>query len=477
MAITSFAFAALVLGALGVYYLLPLRWQNLWLLGVSYVFVFTWAWPFALVLAASTLANFWLAHRLKAAAGGRARLLWLGIGLNLVVLLHFKSAAFYVPQLQAWAVRQGMAASSPVFSLAVPLGLSYYALQAIAYLVDVSKGLQAPAASLAQFALYMAYFPKLVAGPIERARTFLPRLAAPRVVDNALLARSLALIVVGLVRKLALADPLAAWVPAAAFTQPAAYGALELAAFLLAYGLALYQDFAGYTNIVRGISGLFGIELSRNFNYPYFARTFSEFWTRWHISLSEWLRDYIYFPVSRALVRFVPNREHVVHRVLPNLVTMAASAIWHASVLNVAVLVWGLLHAGYLILERLPRLRPVLAAPNQWPAWKQWLGTGIVFSLTTLAWVPFHPGIGLAEVLRYWGGLLNWGQLALPEARLLVLVVLAVGFDWLLARSQDETVFVRWPLPARSLALAGAILVCFLMARPGGSAPFVYQGF
>lgn len=476
MAITSLGYAGLVIGALAGYYLLPPRWQNRWLLAVSYGFVLTWAWSFALVLAVATLANFALAHWLKAAPRRQRLILWLGILLNVAVLLHFKSAAFYVPQLQAWALRNGIVASSPALLLALPLGLSYYTLQAIAYLVDVSKGLIAPASSLAQFALFMAYFPKLVAGPIERARSFLPKLAGPRIVDNQVLARSLTLIVVGLVRKLALADPLAAWVPEAAFSQPGAYTALELAVFLVAYGLAIYHDFAGYTGIVRGVSGLFGIELSRNFNFPYASRTFSEFWTRWHISLSEWLRDYIYFPASRALLHVFPDREHAAHRVLPPLVTMTASAIWHASVLNAAVLVWGLLHAAYLMAERLPRLRPVLAAPNQWPRWKQALGVGVVFTLTTLAWVPFRPGIGLAQVMACWGGLLAWGQWALPEARLLILIGLALGFDWLLARSQDETVFLRWPLPVRSAALAGAVLICFLMARPGG-APFVYQGF
>jgi len=179
------------------------------------------------------------------------------------------------------------------------------------------------------FALYLAYFPKLLAGPIERARSFLPRLTAAGDVTNDVLARSATLIVIGIGRKLLIADPLFSRIPAEVTVDPLQYPAPRLLVWLVAYAFALYNDFAGYTDIVRGVSGLFGIELSRNFAAPFFSRNFTELWTRWHITLSSWLRDYIYFPLSRALVRRNPNATHFVTLFVPPMVTMLVSGLWH----------------------------------------------------------------------------------------------------------------------------------------------------
>ena len=477
MTTTSAAFAGFTLIVLLIYYLLPLRGQNVWLLLASYLFIITWAWPFAVVLFAMTLVNYLLGRRLGAQPGQQRRLLWLGIAFNVIALLHFKNAAFYVPQLQAWVARLIPVPQTPALQFLLPLGVSYYTLQAISYLVDVSRGLLPASASLVDFSLYMAYFPKLVAGPIERARSFLPKLAQPRLVDNALLARSLTLIVVGLVRKIVLADPLTSMIPATAFSQAGRYSAPELAFYLLAYGFALYNDFAGYTSIARGVSGLFGIELAPNFLQPYFARTVTEFWNRWHISLSQWLRDYIYCPLSRALARRYPNRQHVVNLVLPPLVTLLASAAWHATWLHRAVLLWGLLHAAYLVGERLLSLKRPLPPPDRWRRYQQWLGVLIVFSLVTLAWVPFREGSGLADTFLVWRRLLDLHGWVTPDLRILILVVPSLWLDWQQWRRQDETFMLSWPLLARSGALALALIAITISLSPNGGAPFVYQGF
>ena len=477
MTTTSAVFAGFTLLVLLIYYLLPLRGQNFWLLLASYVFVITWAWPFAVVLFAITLVNFLLARGLGARPGSRRGLLWLGIAFNVIALLHFKNAAFYVPELQALVARLIPAAQTPALQILLPLGVSYYTLQAISYLVDVDHGLLPASSNLVDFSLYMAYFPKLVAGPIERARSFLPKLAQPRVVDNDLLARSLTLIVVGLVRKIVLADPLTALIPDFAFFLPGRFSAPELAFYLLAYAFALYNDFAGYTSIVRGVSGLFGIELSPNFLQPYFSRTFTEFWNRWHISLSQWLRDYIYFPLSRALARRYPNRQHVVNLVVPPLVTLLVSAIWHATWLHRTVLLWGLLHGLYLIGERVLWLNRPLPPPDRWRRYQQWLGVLIVFVLVTLAWVPFREGSGFVQTLQVWRRLLDLHGWVMPDLRILILVIPSLWLDWLQWRQRDDTVFLRWPLLARSMALAVALVAIYINLNPNGSAPFVYQGF
>jgi len=478
MTTTSAAFAGFTVLVLAVYYLLPRRGQNAWLLLASYVFLVTWAWQFAAVLLAVTAVNYWLGRQVGAQKGRRRGLLWLGILFNVAAILHFKNQNFYLPELLALAGRLVPGgAPSPALLFLLPLGLSYYTLQAISYLLDVSRGLLPASSSPVDFALYMAYFPKLVAGPIERARTFLPKLAQPRVVDNAQLARSLTLIVLGLVHKIVLADTLTAMIPADAFAQARRYSAPEMAVYLVAYGFALYNDFAGYTSLARGVSGLFGIELSPNFLQPYFSRTFTEFWTRWHISLSEWLRDYIYFPLGRALARRFPDRQHVANLVLPPLVTLLVSAAWHATWLHRTVLVWGLLHGGYLIGERLLALGRPLPPPDRWPRRWQWVGGLTVFSLTTLAWVPFREGSGLGETLIVWSRLVDPRGWAMPDWRLLILIALSLGLDWLQWRRRDETVFLSWPLLARSALLALAVAAIVAGLSTGGSPPFVYQGF
>jgi D-alanyl-lipoteichoic acid acyltransferase DltB (MBOAT superfamily) len=297
------------------------------------------------------------------------------------------------------------------------------------------------------------------------------------VVDNALLARSVTLIVVGLVRKIAIADTLTALVPNFAFFLPGRFSAPELAFYLLAYAFALYNDFAGYTSIARGVSGLFGIELSPNFLQPYFSRTFTEFWNRWHISLSQWLRDYIYFPLSRVLARRLPNRQHIVNLVVPPMVTMLVSAAWHANWLHKTMLLWGVMHGLYLVGERVIWLNRPLQPPDRWPRLQQVLGLLIVFTLTTLAWVPFREGSGFGQTLQVWRRLVDLHAWVMPDLRILIVVIPALILDWLQWRRQDETVFLRWPVLARATALAFAVVVIYLNLNPAGSAPFVYQGF
>jgi D-alanyl-lipoteichoic acid acyltransferase DltB (MBOAT superfamily) len=173
--------------------------------------------------------------------------------------------------------QQGLDPGLTWLQIALPAGLSFYTLKKLSYILDVSRGTLKPSHSLVDFALYLVYFPKLLAGPIERARTFLPKLAQPRRVDNRVIAQSMMLIFVGLVRKLIIADTLMASILPDVFEIPAKYSPPELVFWLVMYAFALYNDFAGYTDIVRGISGFFGIELSPNFRAPYFSRNFTEF--------------------------------------------------------------------------------------------------------------------------------------------------------------------------------------------------------
>lgn len=476
MGITSFNFVLFVVIALGVYYLLPRRPQNYWLLLMSYLFCITWAWQFALVLLLLTLVNFLLARRLDRYDRNRRGLLWLGIGLNVLTLVFFRTANFFVPEMLALLADAGVSTLPGGLQILVPLGLSYYVLQNISYLVDVYRGQMPAATDFIDFALYLAYFPKIVAGPIERARSFLPLLARQRVVDNAVLARSLTLILIGLVRKLLIADPLAAAILSDVYEMPAKYTPPELIGWLLLYAFSLYNDFAGYTSLVRGVSGLFGIELSPNFQQPYFARSFTEFWNRWHITLSHWLRDYIYFPLSRMLLRRNPSRRNLPNLIIPPMVTMLVSGLWHG--FSWHMLLWGGLHGLYQVVERIPSLWRPVVPPQQQPWWRQGVSMGIIFSLVILAWVPFQWG--LPGALEFWRALLDWSSAAIRYRRLLLalpLLVLAVGLDWLQYRYQDEVIFIRWPRLAQAALMASSIFLLLFAIQVDQDEPFVYQGF
>ncbi len=473
MNLISGQFALLVSVALAVYYLLPHRLQNAWLLVVSYGFYTTLGWSFAVVLAAVTLASFWIAQRIERSANRRRLWLWAGITLNVGVLILFKASEFFVPTLTAVL---GIAGGDNVLKILLPVGLSFTVLQCISYLVDVSRG-QVPASrNPIDFGLYLAYFPKLTSGPIERARVFLPRLAEPRHVDNATLARAIGLIAIGLVRKVVIADALNSVIPPQFISGPLApeENALSLAVQLVLYGFQLFNDFAGYTSLVRGISLLFGIELSPNFGTPYFSRSFTEFWSQWHISLTQWLRDYIFFPVSRALLRRNPNPRWLPNILIPPLATMIVSGLWHAISLN--TLVWGIMHGVYLAVERLIAVWRPGPPLDRRPMWWQILSGVIVFVLVIAAWLPFRGSLTMVEA--YVRALADWSRPVnyLPWP-VLWIVIPALALDWVQFRAKDELVFLRWPLAARAGALALAVILVVMTVVQGQIQVFIYQAF
>ena len=338
MIIHSLEFFGFTAALLVLYYLMPTKKQNYLLLIASYIFFITISWHFALVLMIMTIGNYIFGKKIEAESQIK-KWLWIGIGFNLIVLFFFKSANFFVMDILNLLSHLGLRIQTAGLKILLPIGLSFYVLQAISYLVDVYRKQMSACSSPVDFAIYLAYFPKLTAGPIERARNFLPKLEQRRVVDNGLLSRSFTLIIIGLVRKVVISDTLLTAIPAKVFETPLEFSSIELLSWLIAYAFGLYNDFCGYTNIVRGISGFFGIELSRNFINPFFSRNFSEFWNRWHRTLSLWLRDYIYFPISRVLVRRNPRQNNPANIILPPIVTMLASGLWHGMGLN--FLAWG----------------------------------------------------------------------------------------------------------------------------------------
>lgn len=494
MKVTSLIFFAASFIAALIYRRLPRKWANLWLMVLSAAFIATWSWQFVIVLAVFTAVNFWLAGKVDSGQESRGRWSTGGIIFNVAFLFLLKYNHFYLPALQKGLNSLGLIHSDGLITILIPVGLSFLVVQAISTLLDIKNKRVAAETNFVNFAVYMVYFPKLLSGPIERMRLFLPRLQNPLPLDKPLIERSVALLLIGLFRKIVIADPLFNMIPADAFITPLNYPGQNLVFWLLGYSFALYNDFAGYTNIIRGVSLWFGIELTNNFNLPYLSRNFTEFWTRWHISLSQWLRDYIFFPTARSLMKRFTPREHWINIVVPPLLTLLVSGAWHGLAWN--LILWGGMHGTYLVIERVLSLRKNAVPMDELPKWRQSLSTFITFILATLAWIPFRMPVSVA--VQYWQGMLHWvkpdfnalsmmlshqlpsgvwSQVYLPSPLLLGVLVIAIVFDVFQLKGKREEFILDWP---RLLIIAFVVFLGFvtlLAALSDNVTPFVYQGF
>jgi len=462
-------FTALILA---LYYLLPRRYQHPLLLAASYLFYSTFAWWFAAALALVTAVTYGCGQGI--AARGRPRL-WLAVGLavNLAGLVSFKAAAFLHIETTDAVSRFGLPTEINSLRILLPIGLSFYVLQAISYLLDLYRRQLDGPGSWMELALYLSYFPKLTAGPIEKTTDFFPALRATRIVDNTLVSKGVCLVLIGLLRKVVVADTLLLAIPPAVFQSPEEFSSWALLYWLVIFAFGLYNDFCGYTNIVRGVSSLFGIDLTRNFNNPFMFRNIADLWTRWHVSLSTWLRDYIFFPLSRALLKRRPSPRNLLNVSLPLLVTMVASGFWHGSQLN--FLVWGVWMGLLMTAERLVALyRPVKPAHQRSRLAR--VAAFVYFRIVVFAGLIVFV-LDLTTAGRYFAALANNTAGAMPDMRIALALLPGLFIDVAQATGRRETVFLDWPLGIRVLltALALAAVLVFAQSRPGTA--FIYQGF
>ena len=437
------------------------RGRKAWLLVASYAFYMSWNPGFVILLLITTLADFVLARQIERTRdpAGRRALLLLSIGTNLGMLGFFKYGAFVFAN-TAWLLRPLLGDRTAVFDVVLPIGISFYTFESLSYTIDVYRGRIAACRSLLDFSLFLAFFPHLVAGPIVRPATFLPQLDAPPRMREAAVEDALARIVIGLVKKVLLADLLGEYVDRV-FDVPSAYAGTNVLLAIYAYAFQIYYDFAGYTDIALGVAGLFGLVLPENFDRPYLAESPRDFWRRWHISLSTWLRDYLYVPLGGD--RISPRRTAW------NLfVTMVLGGLWHGAAWHFVA--WGAYHGGLLAGER--------ALHDRGVPWLPATVTGrrlITFHLVCLGWVLFRaPDIaGAANVLRnLWG----WGfvssRLATQTA---ILVAVAAALHAGLPARDARAAWVRIPPWAQGAAYA-AVFGAMLLLAPA-SARFIYFQF
>jgi D-alanyl-lipoteichoic acid acyltransferase DltB (MBOAT superfamily) len=453
-----------------LYWAVSHRRQNLLLLCASFLFYSWWDWRFLFLLVTSAVVDFTMALRIADAQVREDRraskhALLVSIVANLSVLGFFKYFNFFVGSAESALRSLGYEGSLWTLHVILPVGISFYTFQTMSYTIDVYRQRITPTRRLLDFILFVCFFPQLVAGPIERASTLLRQIQRPRRLFRTDVEQGLLLFALGFFRKVAIADP-AGVIADRYFAEPGMYTTVPLAAGLSLYAVQIYNDFAGYSDMARGSARLLGFELSRNFRHPYFSTSVSEFWTRWHITLSTWLRDYLYIPLGG-------NRRGPQRTFINLMTTMLLGGLWHGAAWTFVV--WGALHGAYLAVQHAWQR----AVPASWMREAGPLGhaaaAGLVFSLTTFTWLFFRsPDFETAAV--YLSGLFSFtpgyeGAL-LPVA---VLGGLTLLIDVPQALSDNEYVFLDWPVGRRAVATATASVL--LLASGSANAPFIYFQF
>ncbi len=530
----TMTFALFFVVVLGVSWKLhdrPVQWK-LFVLAASYLF-YGWAdWKFCLLLAGSTVGNWLVALALARARDDRARRAWMGLGVvaNLALLGFFKYYGFFVDSVLAALQPLGLAPTALLVQVALPVGISFFTFCAISYVIDVYRDEQEPVALL-DFAVYLSFFPHLVAGPIVRVSEFEPQLRRRRNPDNVDATRAARLICRGLFKKVVIANYLATAIVDPVFVAPSQHTNWELLVGAWAYAVQIYADFSGYTDIAIGIALLMGIKFPDNFDQPYSSRSIQEFWRRWHMTLSRWLRDYLYIPLGGN--RGGPSAEY------RNLfLTMLLGGLWHGASWNFVI--WGAFHGCGLAVERWHAMREPTPAyvdlgavgelpPDERtaplrPGWgarlglaragrrkdadtpsqgepipyrpddatlvmqqptvverrkmNPWLARLWVFHFVVVGWIFFRAP-DLAVAISYLVSLLtNWGIGTLVTWTVLLAIAVGMVGQFVPRRVGDALEYRVSKLPPMVMAVGiGVWLVVINLLGPQGVAPFIYFQF
>jgi alginate O-acetyltransferase complex protein AlgI len=432
------------------------RLATAWLLLASYFFYGCWSPLFLLLVVYSTLIDYvavWLMSKT------RHRGIWLTLSLvnNLGLLGLFKYADFAVENVNSMLRVVGVEAAYDLPGLLLPVGISFYTFQSMSYTIDYYRGRIPLEPNLLRFAAYVALFPQLVAGPIERAESLLPQLKdrpRPRWAD---FAEGLSLFEMGLFKKLALANYLAAYVDPL-YADPGRASGLELMLATVAFSWQIYFDFSGYTDMARGVARFFGFRLMVNFRHPYLAQSLSDFWSRWHISLSQWFRDYVYIPLGG-------NRVGETRLVFNLLVTFLLSGVWHGAAWTFVI--WGLWHGLGVVGSRR------LEANQLWQRMPTGIKVAMVYGFVCIGWVFFRSE-NLTDAWVILGRILSFaGQPEWAPMWMLMLLAGVWSYQWLVES--------RWRgfLSRPVITIPAAVLMILYLFLLGGgeTQPFIYFQF
>ncbi len=341
MLFNSFKYALFLPIVFALFWLCPQKWRVWILLIASYVFYMSWRPVFIVLIIGLTLVNYYLGFAIHKSEKRKKHWLTLAIVLNLGTLAYFKYAYFLTETISQCLKPAGLPPLALPFEIILPLGISFFVFEFIHYVVDVYRGSE-PIKSLSAFALFASFFPTQIAGPIKRFQDFIPQFLAPAQLSVAKFDSAISLILLGLFKKVLIADNLSFFVQGG-FSQPQLFSGLDLWIFAYAFAFQIYFDFSGYTDIARGSANLFGYKVPINFNLPYLACNISDFWRRWHISLSTWLRDYLFIPLGGSRLSKWLNYRNLI-------ITMTLGGLWHGAAMH--YLIWGLYQGVLLVAHK-----------------------------------------------------------------------------------------------------------------------------
>ncbi|HTZ87009.1 MAG TPA: MBOAT family protein [Solirubrobacteraceae bacterium] len=427
----------------------------------SYVFYGAASWSFCFLLAGITAGN-----QLAAVLIGRAQqervkrgIVAITVALDLGVLGVFKYYGFFAQQTADVLQKVGLGMPLPLVQLALPVGVSFFTFQAISYVVDVKRGLLEPARWL-DATVYLSFFPHLVAGPIVRAREFLPQLATPRDPEHVAVGAGIELIALGLVKKVVIADFLARTVVDPVFAVPQAYGGVDALTAAYAYTAQIYCDFSGYTDMAIGLALLMGFVFPQNFRSPYRATGLRDFWRRWHMTLSRFLRDFLYIPLGG-------NRHGRLLTYRNLLITMVLGGLWHGAAWT--FILWGALHGVGLIVEH------ALGGRVRMPGWLRWL---VTFHVVVFGWILFRSP-SLSAVGIFLSRFIAGGSATLLTPLVLISLLAVIGLQLIPIGPVEalQVAIARTRPILLGVGLAVVIVFAGATVSSQGVPPFIYFRF
>jgi alginate O-acetyltransferase complex protein AlgI len=478
MLFNSFSFAIFLPIVFALYWFVTnknLKFQNLLLLVSSYFFYAYWDWRFLFLLVFSTLLDYFTGLKLYAAENQKMKKIWfwLSISVNLGFLGFFKYYNFFITSFAEAVSHFGLQVNPWTLKVILPVGISFYTFHGLSYVIDIFNNKIKAERNFIDYSVFVSFFPLLVAGPIERATHLLPQIKEKRVFDYAKAVSGLRQILWGLFKKVVIADQCAEYANII-FDNSATYTGSTLVMGALFFTFQIYCDFSGYSDIALGTARLFGIDLLRNFAFPYFSRDIAEFWRRWHISLSSWFRDYLYIPLGGS-------KGGTWKKVRNTFIIFLVSGFWHGA--NWTFIIWGFLNALYImpsILFNTHRNNLNTVAQGKYlPSGKEVFSMAITFVLTVFAWIFFRAE-NLNHAVDYIAGIFSPSLLSMPEVKPKTIIILIIFFmivEWF-GREQQYAIAdlgTKWKRPFRWMAYLVILELIYLFA--GSQQQFIYFEF
>lgn len=476
MLFNSFIFFIFLIIVLPLYYALPRQIKGIFLLLSSYFFYGYWDYRFVSLLIISTVIDFVVGRAIYTSTTQQNKTQWLVISIvtNLSILFIFKYYDFFISSFEPLAAIFGGKIDYLHLHIILPIGISFYTFQTMSYTIDIYRDKLKPTNSILDFAIFVSFFPQLVAGPIERANKLLPQIEKLPLPSVAQLEKGIILIVVGLFKKVMIGDAAGRYVDHI-FYQPSAYKSAELIVALFLFSIQIYADFSGYSNMARGTAKLLGIELMKNFEQPYFSRNITEFWHRWHISLSSWLKDYLYISLGG-------NRKGISKTYRNLMLTMLLGGLWHGSSWN--FIIWGTLHGIYLSIHKyvlgIKKITPVYKYNGIFSLFKFILNITLTYILVLFAWL-FFRATDLSIVSIFFKKIIYWESSEFTSQFIIVGITFAFAtllIDFFEYHTGKHTFLLLLHNKTMMYAILFVVLsVSFLFMLVNNTSPFIYFQF